>query len=70
MDYQYKKTIKALSINSFEKEVENLNILSSKAILTSIVFRERFGVGTISRAINDLIVIKCLKYIEKYYNSL
>lgn len=51
MDYQYVKTIKALSINSFEKEVENLNILSSKAILTSIVFRERFGVGTISRAI-------------------
>lgn len=55
------KDNKCFKINSFEEEMDKLNILSAKAILSSIVFRERFGVGTLSRAINDLIVVKCLK---------
>lgn len=68
IDYSYKETIKTLKISNFSNYLSNdanIEILGLRAILTSIINRERFGVGSISRAIKDGLVSNVLeKYIE------
>lgn len=68
IDYSYKETIKILKISNFSNYLSNdanIEILGLRAILTSIINRERFGVGSISRAIKDGLVSNVLeKYIE------
>ena len=68
-DYTYSETIKLLKISSFEEYVNNNpNMLGLRAILTSIIRRERLGVGTLSRSIADGLVSLLLEKMEEKFS--
>lgn len=68
-DYTYSETTKLLKISSFEEYVNNNpNMLGLRAILTSIIRRERLGVGTLSRSIADGLVSLLLEKIEEKFS--
>ncbi|WP_156299587.1 ADP-ribosylglycohydrolase family protein [Streptobacillus canis] len=68
-DFGYQKTIKRLKINSFKEAIPTANMLGLRAMLTSIIRRERFGVGTISRAIADGLVSEILERYQEIVNN-
>lgn len=68
-DYTYSETTKLLKISSFEEYVNNNpNMLGLRAILTSIIRRERLGVGTLSRSIADGLVSLLLEKMEEKFS--
>ena len=68
-DYTYSETTKLLKISSFEKYINNNpNMLGLRAILTSIIRRERLGVGTLSRSIADCLVSLLLEKMEEKFS--
>ena len=68
-DYTYSETTKLLKISSFEEYVNNNpNMLGLRAILTSIIRRERLGVGTLSRSIVDGLVSLLLEKMEEKFS--
>ncbi|CAM3072242.1 ADP-ribosylglycohydrolase family protein [Streptobacillus felis] len=70
VDFGYQKTIKRLKISSFKDAIPNANMLGVRAMLTSIIRRERFGVGTISRAIADGLVSDLLRRYQEIVNNI
>ena len=68
-DYTYSETIKLLNISSFSEYINNNpNMLGLRAILTSIIRRERLGVGTLSRSIADGLVSQLLEKMEEKFS--
>lgn len=68
-DYTYSETTKLLKISSFEEYVNNNpNMLGLRAILTSIIRRERLGVGTLSRSIADGLVSLLLEKMKEKFS--
>ena len=68
-DYTYSETTKLLKISSFEEYINNNpNMLGLRAILTSIIRRERLGVGTLSRSIADGLVSLLLEKMEEKFS--
>ena len=68
-DYTYSETTKLLKISSFEEYVNNNpNMLGLRAILTSIIRRERLGVGTLSRSIAEGLVSLLLEKMEEKFS--
>lgn len=68
-DYTYSETTKLLKISSFEEYINNNpNMLGLRAILTSIIRRERLGVGTLSRSIADGLVSLLLEKMKEKFS--
>lgn len=65
IDNNCQKNIKLLGINSFKDYVENANMFALRAMLSSIIRRERFGVGSISRSIADGLISDILERMSK-----
>lgn len=68
VDYDYQKTIKLLGISSFKEAIPNANMLTLRAILTSIIKRERYGIGNIGRASADGLISDILHKIDEILN--
>ncbi|CAM3148438.1 DUF6508 domain-containing protein [Streptobacillus ratti] len=69
IDFKYTDTIRRLKIHSFKEAIPTANILGIRAMLTSIIRRERFGVGTISRAIADGLISALLERYQEILND-
>lgn len=69
IDYNFSKTIKSLKIEKFDENIEEYNILAIRAILTSILRRERYGSGSLPRYIQNGLIAKLLKKYEELLNS-
>lgn len=68
-DYTYSETIKLLNISSFNEYVKNNpSMLGMRAILASIIRRERLGVGTLSRSIADGLISEILEKISEQFS--
>lgn len=68
-DYTYSETIKLLNISSFNEYVKNNpSMLGIRAILASIIRRERLGVGTLSRSIADGLISEILEKISEQFS--
>ncbi len=68
-DFKYVDTIRRLKITSFKEAIPTANMLGLRAMLTSITRRERFGVGTISRAIVDGLISELLERYKEILND-
>ncbi|WP_064590290.1 DUF6508 domain-containing protein [Streptobacillus moniliformis] len=69
IDFKYTDTIRRLKIYSFKESIATANMLGIRAMLTSIIRRERFGVGTISRAIADGLISELLERYMQIVND-
>lgn len=65
IDKEYQKSIKLLGINSFKESIDTSNMFALRAMLSSIIMRERFGVGNISRAIADGLISAILNRMNE-----
>lgn len=68
VDYDYQKTLKLLNIKSFKEYIPTASPIALRAILTSIVARERFGIGNIGRASKDGLISSILYRLDEILN--